>query len=367
VPRARGLCASLALLLGCAAARGGSGAVVAQTARPAAPSPDASADAQVYRVSDAHLHFVDFLQQTEGMEAAIAALDAAGIDHAMITGMPFVKKWSAADPRRPLYYLEDDSPVYWYSATDVLVARAVKGLPPDQRRRLHPFISGFNATDRNAVDHVERMLEWYPGLWEGIGEVMARHDDLTALSYGEAPRADHVALDAVYELAADRDLPVAIHSNVGSVWLRKPIYLHELENALKRHPKTRFIWCHAGVSRRIDIPTLAHQLRRLLSSYRNLWIDLSWVVLETHVAPGGDPDPEWVALIESFPDRFMIGSDAVGRFAELPDQIHRYYVLLDALAPETADRVARENFLGVLPQRVRTDLNNADPLPAAGR
>jgi len=363
VSRARGLCASLALLLGCVAARGEIGAAVAEGARPVARTTDSSTVGHGYRVSDAHLHFVDFLQRTEGMEAAIAALDAAGIDHAMITGMPFVKKWSAADPRKPLYYLEDDSPVYWYSATDVLVARAVLTLPPDQRRRVHPFITGFNATDRNAVDHVERMLEWYPGLWEGIGEVMVRHDDLTALSYGETPRADHVALDAVYALAAERDLPVAIHSNVGSVWLRKPIYLHELENALKRHPKTRFIWCHAGISRRIDIPTLAKELRRLLSTYRNLWIDLSWVVLETHVAPGGEPDPEWVALIESFSDRFMIGTDAVGEFAGVPDQIHRYYRLLDALAPETANRVARGNFLGVLPQRVRTDLN----IPALGR
>lgn len=233
-------------------------------------------------------------------------------------------------------------------------------------RRLHPFVTGFNPTDRNAVDHVERMLAWYPGLWEGIGEVMARHDDLTALSYGEAPRADHVALDAVYELAAERDLPVAIHSNVGSVWLREPIYLHELESAVKRHPRTRFIWCHAGVSRRIEVPTLLQEIARLLSTHRNLWIGLSWVVLETHLISGDRPDPEWLALIEAFPDRFMIGSDVLGTFAELDRVMRRYDPLLDALEPVTAQRVARENFLDVLPQRIRDGLGKARLEEAAG-
>jgi hypothetical protein len=168
-----------------------------------------------YRVADAHLHYLDFLQKTEGMSALLAAMDNAGVDHVMISGMPLVKKWHAADPRRPEYYLEDDSRAYWYSATDVLVADAIEQLPEDQRRRFHPFISGFNGTDRNAVDHVRRMLELYPDLWEGIGEVMTRHDDLTALTYGETARADHVALDAIYELAAERDLPVYVHSKLG--------------------------------------------------------------------------------------------------------------------------------------------------------
>jgi predicted TIM-barrel fold metal-dependent hydrolase len=316
-----------------------------------------------YRVSDAHFHYVDFLQETDGIERLLEAMDAAGVEHAMITGMPLVKKWHAADPRRPLYYLEDDSRTYWYSATDVLVARALAKLTEDQRQRFHPFISGFNPTDRNAVDHVERMLEWYPDLWEGIGEVMARHDDLTALTYGEAARADHVALDAVYELAAERDLPVSVHSNVGSVWLREPIYLHEMENALKRHPETRFIWSHAGISRRINIPTLTAELRRLLSTYENLWIDLSWVVFDDHVAPDRVPEKDWVALAEDFPARFMIGSDSLGHMDEHVATVQRYYTFLDALSEDTARRVARDNFLSILPERVRLRLASASQAP----
>jgi predicted TIM-barrel fold metal-dependent hydrolase len=309
-----------------------------------------------YRVTDAHFHFLDFLQQTDGIEAAVAAMDKSNIDHAMITGMPLVKKWDKEEPRRPLYYLEDDGRAYWYSATDVAVARALQLLPVATRLRFHPFISGFNPTDRNAIDHVERLMEWYPGLWEGIGEVMGRHDDLTALTYGETSRPNSIAMDPVYDFAAEHDMPVSVHSNIGSVWVREPIYMHEIDEMVSKHPKTRFIWCHAGISRRIVITNLVPELRKMLLKHKNLWIDISWVVFEDYIAPDGVPSPEWLRLFTDFPDRFMIGSDKVARFATLDREIKKYYVVLDALPPAVAQKIAHDNFLSILPARVRERL-----------
>jgi len=57
----------------------------------------------------------------------------------------------------------------------------------------------------------------------------------------------------------------------------------------------------------------------------------------------------WPALIEQFPDRFIIGSDVVGTFSRYKETIQRYYLLLDALSPATARKVAKENFLSALP------------------
>lgn len=303
-----------------------------------------------YRLADCHFHFVDFLQHTDGMRAALAAMDAAGVDDTMMCGMPLVKKWSVQEPVQPQYYLEDDARCYWYSATDVFVAREVQSVPEVDRKRIHPFICGFNGTDRNAVEHVQRMIEWYPGVWQGIGEVMGRHDDLTALTYGDTSQPDSVALEPVYKLAAKYDMPVFIHSNISSVWKREPIYLHEMETAVKRNPKTKFVWCHAGVSRRVDVPTLTKEIRRMLSSYRNLKIDLSWVVYDTYLMKDNRAADDWISLIEAYPDRFMVGSDIVGHFATYAPTMQRYYVLLDALKPETAKRVAKDNFLSVLPR-----------------
>ena len=304
-----------------------------------------------YHTVDCHLHLVDFLQHTDGIKAVLAAMDRSGVDESMVCGMPLVKQWSLSEPKQPLYYLDDDSRCYWYSATDVFVARQIESLSAKDRARFHPFICGFNSDDRNAIEHVKRMLEWYPGVWQGIGEVMTRHDDLTALTYGDVAHADSISLDPLYDLAAENDMPVSVHSDVSSVWRREPLYIGEIENAAKKHPKTRIIWCHAGVSRRIDVPTLPAEVRRLVSTYPNLYIDLSWVVFETYLTKNGQPVNDWVSLIEDFPTRFMIGSDKVGKFDNYHEEMQKYYVLLDALKPDTAKKVAHENFLAVLPRQ----------------
>ena len=147
-----------------------------------------AAQARDYRYSDAHLHYVDFFQESEGMPALIKAMDAAGIEQSMISGVPVAKKWHEDEPKRPRYYAGDDAEAYWYSATDTYVAAALQQLPDEQRKRFHPFLAGFNPVDKNAASHIERMLDLHPGLWQGIGEVFTRHDDLTALTSGDTPR-----------------------------------------------------------------------------------------------------------------------------------------------------------------------------------
>lgn len=305
--------------------------------------------------SDAQLHYVNFVQETDGMDALFRAMDEARINDVAIMGLGVAKKWEESAPREPRYYMGDEAPVYYYSATDALLADAIRALPAEQRERLHPFIAGFNPTDMNAVRHVELMLDMYPGLWKGIGEILTRHDDLTALTEGETARANHPALQAVYQLAAERSLPVILHSNLTSKRERTPIYRQELEEALAAHPRTRFIWAHAGTSAEIhryqdEIAQLDRIVGELLKAHDNLYIDLSWTVLEPYLLQqDGKPSPRWLALVKEYPERFMIGSDLVGRFDNLGQNIRRFDPFLDALPEEVADKVARSNLLAILP------------------
>ncbi|WP_414431102.1 hypothetical protein ACMG4M_08175 [Alcanivorax sp. IL3] len=161
-----------------------------------------SAGIQARTLTDAHLHYVDFMQDSEGSEAMLAAMDQAGVETAWLFGLPVMKKWQAEAPRKPRYYLGDEAPLYYYSATDDIVAQAVQALTKAQQRRLKPFISGVNPTDMNAADQIEALIRRYPGMWFGIGEILTRHDQLTALTEGETPRANHPALMRVYTLAA---------------------------------------------------------------------------------------------------------------------------------------------------------------------
>ncbi|QVL44406.1 MAG: amidohydrolase family protein [Alcanivorax sp.] len=314
----------------------------------------ASADEDVW--VDAHLHYVDFMQQSDGSEAMLAAMDKAGVEDAWLFGLPVVKKWQQDAPRRPRYYLGDEAPLYYYSATDDIVAGAVLDLPEDQRRRLAPFISGFNPTDMNAARHVEALIERYPGLWRGIGEVITRHDDLTALTAGETARANHPALMKVYRLAGRHDLPVLLHSNLTSLREETPIYLGELEDALKSNPDTRFVLAHAGTSggvekRQAPLATLNEIIRALLERYDNLYVDLSWSVREHYLIEDGEPRPAWVTLIRDHPDRFVLGSDVVGHFDSIGAILDEYRPLLDALPKPVADKLRAENARALLPER----------------
>ncbi|MGY2165532.1 amidohydrolase family protein [Pseudomonas tolaasii] len=317
--------------------------------------------ARDYVYSDAHLHYVDFFQETAGMDKLLQAMADARIEHVMISGIPVAKKWHEDEPKRPRYYAGDDADAYWYSATDVIVAAAVNKLAPEQRRHFHPFLSGFNPNDKNSAAHIQRMIDLNPGLWQGIGEVFTRHDDLTALTAGDTPRANNEAMTRIYHLAAENDLPVMLHSNITSKRERNPLYLAEVEEPLRNHPHTRFIWAHAGTSKEIhrhqvQMDFLLPTLSRMLGAYPNLYIDLSWSMLTPYLLDdAGQPRAEWLKLVERFPDRFMLGSDVVGRFNKLGKEMRRFDPFLDALPEDVSHKVARDNFLAILPKSARDE------------
>jgi len=307
-----------------------------------------AAEPEPLRLVDCEIHLLDFNQSGDGFASLLENMDRQQVTAAWVMGVPLQKLWQEHAPQRPPAYESDDGPVYYYGTTDVIVARALLALTPEQRRRFHPFICGFNPTDRNAVNHIRLMLKLYPGLWSGIGEILTRHDALTHLTLGETARADHPALDAVYELAARRRLPVLLHSNITSPRESAFIYLGELERALAAHPKTSFVWAHAGtaanIERRQHLKGLCPLVGDLLERYPNLKILLSWVLVDHYLLDeSGRPAAAWVGLVKRFPDRFLVGSDVVGRFAKLSGAYAGIRAFLSGLPSKVAVQVAHDN------------------------
>lgn len=301
---------------------------------------------------DAHLHVVNFIQETPGADALLYYMDNANIDKAVIFGMPVSKAWTAYDREAPDYYLANDSPCYYYAYTDVIVAEMVRSLSAEQQNRLYPLICGFNPVDRYAIRHVERLYAQYPDLWSGIGEALLRHDDLTAFTFGENARPNHRAMYPIYEFAAHYDLPVLLHQNVTSVTRTDhPVYLYELEEAVREFPRTRFVFAHCGVSRSISVPFYYQMVERLLDQYPNLHVDYSWLVYDVFICPRANPDTNWLALTEKYSERICLGSDLVAKFERLGPELQRYDVFLDRLSERartdvcwrTAERVYGRN------------------------
>lgn len=309
------------------------------------------------KINDVHCHYVDFVQNTDSIDTLLKHMNSADVENIVLFGLSVTKLWTDFDRERPIYYDDNDAPVYYYGFTDVIVAEAIKKLPQDQQDRIYPMICGFNPVDKNGLDHIKRMVKMYPDLWVGIGEVFFRHDDLTRMTYGRNPTANCVSMDSVYKYAGDNNLPIWIHSDIGDPISNKPTFLYEMEEAIKNNPKTKMVWCHIGDTREVDIKGLADTTKRLLNDYDNLYYDISWVVYEQIIVPDstGIPSQEWIDVFEQFPDRFMVGSDKIGDFSKYEETIRKYDVLFNALPKEVAQKLAYDNLFELLKKKPKKD------------
>lgn len=308
-----------------------------------------------YEVLDSHLHYLDFLQKTDGFTPLIKAMDDSGVKDAIIFGMPMAKQWDETMTQAPTYYLSNDSRCYYYTGTDFILAQELLAQPEEVQDRFYPFICGVNTNDGFAADHIRQLLELYPDFWCGIGEIMSRHDDLTALTYGEAPHINSQAFKNIFDLAAEYDLPVLIHHNITGQNVDEVIYMDELKEALEYNRDCNIIWAHMGISRRVEIEDLCEKVDELLAANSNLYVDISWVVYDYYFLdqfPSNfqdtDPFDEWVDLINKYPDRILIGTDKVGHWETYPDEVFKYYKLLDSLDPEVARKICRDNALSLI-------------------
>jgi hypothetical protein len=300
-----------------------------------------------YPTTDAHLHVVDFLQESDGLTSLLERMDEAGVEKAVIFGLPVTKEWSEWEPQGPDYYLSDNARCYYYALTDALVAERYLALSKEEQARFIPLMCGFNPVDKYAIKHVQRTLKLYPDVFRGIGELLLRHDDLTNLLYGQPPRPNHPALEGVYALAGERGLPVLLHHDVTAIGRETPIYQDELTEVLRRFPETTFVWAHCGFSRRVQLPDHARYIENLLSCFANLNVDYSWLVFDMLICPQGQPDEVWLEVTERFSGRICLGSDIFGSFDRLAHTMARYTPFLDALSDE-----ARQNLTSATAKRL---------------
>jgi hypothetical protein len=362
------------------------------------PRADTDGAEQIH-YSDCHIHLLNFLQGGEflnddkkfpgsrwgevdhqrfvtlpagerwrRMAGLLYAMERGHIDHAMVCGMPVLKKWADNETyERPDGYLDNESHVLLANDTDIAIAASVleyqQKFSGDEEQltrldRIAPFVCGIDPTDLGAVDQIVARIHEYPGVWQGVGEIMSRHDDLTHLQLGERPRSNHPAVLRICKFAGANFLPVSLHHNIAPVSRpgvhRPPVYLDELIDLFRycrvepgsTGQSTVFIWCHAGASRRVKVENLPYWIGEVLECFgSHVYIDLSWVVWDNYIS---DDIPTWAKLIEKYPTRFMLGSDVVGGSSAAAETIRQFEPLLEVLEAETRRLVARDNFADLM-------------------
>ena len=134
-------------------------------------------------------------------------------------------------------------------------------------------------------------------------------------------------------------------------WVKKAVdfavandlYLHahaddEAVEILMRHNgRAKIIWAHTGFS------LAPSRVAAMLATYPQLWGELSYRSGIT--GAGGELTPEWRAMFEKYPDRFLLGSDTWinERWSTYGAIMAEYRGWLKQLPPAVAKQIAHGN------------------------
>lgn len=232
-------------------------------------------------------------------------------------------------------------------------AKAISVLREAGIRRALVSSSGDEGTQRLAAAAPDLIL---PSLrpYRSRADVGTWVRDASVVPFLEDRLAKHryVAIGEFHVFGADADLPVMRRT----VELAKQhgliLHLHgdadAVERVFRQDPQARILWAHSGFTE----PAV---VREMLRKHANLWCDLAF---RSDPAAGGKVRPEWRALFDAHPDRFMVGTDTYTpeRWLYVGEHAAWAREWLADLPPALAERIAWRNGEALFASAIRSRL-----------
>ena len=143
---------------------------------------------------------------------------------------------------------------------------------------------------------------------------------------------------------------------------KPPAYLDQMQEVLRRHPKTTLIWAHTGVGRVVrPINNHALMLENILQDpeMKHVMFDISWDEVAKYVVASPESLKITADLINRYPDRFLFGTDSLAPKdqEQYLKTFRDYGPLWPLLTPDTNLKVRKTNYervFGEAAARVRT-------------
>jgi predicted TIM-barrel fold metal-dependent hydrolase len=300
---------------------------------------------------DSHLHLTNYIQEGTDIHDFLKVMGTK-VGRVAIFGLPLQQMWAYENTGdfAPTYYLQTDAPLYYYSFTDAHIAMAYKSLSKEEQKRFDPMITGFNPADMYAADHIRRVLKTFPGVFSGIGEFTIHKEFVSSKIAGETASLLNPALDRIMEFAGEVGLLVLLHNDIDMPFPKpdqEPYQVIQLRDLIKRHPRTKIIWAHAGLGRIVrPMKDQLSIMERGLTNLPNLYVDLSWDQVAKYVVSSPEATKATAALINKFPDRFLFGTDEVAptEQAKYLNVYEQYGPLLAELTPEAREKFLKGNY-----------------------
>lgn len=306
-----------------------------------------------FELNDSHFHLTNYVQEGTDIHKFLEIMGTK-VGRVAIFGIPLQQQWSfrVDGDRAPTYYLNTDAPLYYYSFTDAWIAMAYKSLSKEERVRFDPMITGFNPTDMYATEHIQRVLQTFPGVFSGIGEFSIHKEFVSAKIAGETASLQDPALDRILDFAAEVGLVVLIHNDMDVPFAKEssqPAYLDEMKALFRRHRNTTIIWAHTGMGRIVrPVKNHAANIAAIISDqeFNHVYFDISWNEVAKYIVATPESTRIAADLINRYPDRFLFGTDDV---APLNQETYlrvyyQYGPLWKLLDNDASEKVRKRNY-----------------------
>lgn len=190
--------------------------------------------------------------------------------------------------------------------------------------------------------------DMYPGLFKWMGEVNLVKQALFGNHHSATPYTAIADWAPFMEILRERDIPIAIHSDLGSN--DDPTkYLYLMEEVLRRYPDNKIIWVHMGLSKELtSIPAEEHIaiMSNLLDSYPNLSLDITWRVIADNYFQTPEQIATYTAFFNTYYDRILTGTDFVASFNKSFEVYAEEVKVNSSILSELDDRAFRYIALG---------------------
>ena len=259
---------------------------------------------------DAHLHFRPFGGPALPFEEVVSYVERSGVRFVTVMG---IGQTLPADSSCKYYLRCPGTPVEPTLRNDFANAAAFVSKPrPDIHMVLSMTFPDL-ARPNSVLRGMQLLDREYPGTFRWMGEVNLVKQALFANGHEPVSAATLADWGAFMEVLRARNIPLAIHSDLGNDE-NPTAYLPLFQEMLAAYPGNSIIWMHMGLSRelvRMDPERHIAILKSLLDRYPRLMLDLSWRVIDERYFSDPDIRAHYVPFLNEYSRRILPGTDFV--------------------------------------------------------
>ena len=259
-------------------------------------------------VVDSHLHVRPFGGPPLPFEEITRYLDETGVRFANLYGIGQMLPVDSPCT----YYLDCVGTIVTPTLkNDFANAASLVAHPPQGSRLTLAMTFPDLSRPGSVVAGIELLEKEYPGLFRWMGEVNLVKQALFGNGHEPVPMSAIAEWAPFMAVLRERDIPIAIHSDLGSD--EEPTrYLPLMQEVIDRYPDNKIVWMHMGLSLELKtLPAAEHieLLASMLDRSPNLLLDLAWRIIDDNYFSKAENQPLYVAFLNEYSERILPGTD----------------------------------------------------------